>query len=98
MAGGTHGNDGIQRASEGSGARDIRADRHERTFDGLLWKQGLLRTVEALLYAAGFKNVSIEFNGNSASLVEGWSSGAGSLVVSALIRATKPVASDAAME
>jgi arsenite methyltransferase len=69
-----------------------------KAYAGCVSGAALVADVEALLYGAGFNNVSIEFNGNSASLVEGWSPGAGSLVVSALIRATKPPASAAAME
>jgi arsenite methyltransferase len=68
-----------------------------KAYAGCVSGAALVADVEALLGAAGFKDVSIEFNGNSASLVEGWSPGAGSLVVSALIRATKPLVSDAAM-
>ena len=61
-----------------------------KAYAGCVSGAALLEDVEAMLAAAGFRDVSIEFNGNSASLVEGWSPGAGSLVVSALIRATKP--------
>jgi hypothetical protein len=45
-----------------------------------------------MLAEAGFRNVHVELKGNSASLVEGWSPGAETLVGSALIRATKPLA------
>jgi arsenite methyltransferase len=51
--------------------------------------------IEAMLAEAGFRNVLVELNDNSASLVEGWSPDAGTLVASALIRATKPVAEGA---
>jgi hypothetical protein len=43
-----------------------------------------------MLAEAGFGDVHVELKGNSASLVEGWSPGAETLVASALIRATKP--------
>lgn len=56
----------------------------------------LVADVEALLVVAGFRDVGVEIKSNSASLVEGWSAGAGFLVASALIRATKPLTSDAA--
>jgi hypothetical protein len=52
--------------------------------------------VEALLVAAGFRDVRVELKSNSASLVEEWSAGAASLVASALIRATKPLTRDTA--
>jgi SAM-dependent methyltransferase len=48
--------------------------------------------IEVMLAEAGFRNVHVELKSNSASLVEGWSPGAETLVASALIRATKPVA------
>lgn len=66
-----------------------------KAYAGCVSGAALVADVEALLGAAGFDDVSIEFNSNSASLVEGWSPGAGSLVVSALIRATKPKANAA---
>ena len=61
-----------------------------KAYAGCVSGAALVEDVEALLAAAGFQDVGIEINGNSASLVEGWSPGAGSLVGSALIRATKP--------
>lgn len=67
-----------------------------KAYAGCVSGAALVADVEALLGAAGFTGVSIDFNGQSASLVEGWSPGAGSLVASALIRATKPLVSDAA--
>ncbi len=74
------------------------AIRHDlKAYAGCVSGAALLEDVEALLRAAGFEDVGIEINSNSASLVEGWSPGAGSLVVSALIRGRKPLASDAAM-
>ena len=48
--------------------------------------------IEKMLAEAGFRDVHVELKNNSASLVEGWSPGAETLVASALIRATKPVA------
>jgi SAM-dependent methyltransferase len=60
-------------------------------YAGCVSGAALVADVEALLAAAGFGDVRIELKGNSASLVEGWSPGAGSLVASALIRATKPL-------
>ena len=65
-------------------------------YAGCVSGAALVADVEALLAAAGFGDVRIELKANSASLVEGWSPGAGSLVASALIRATKPLTSDAA--
>ena len=67
-----------------------------KAYAGCVSGAALLEDVEALLRAAGFQDVGIEINSNSASLVEGWSPGAGSLVVSALIRGRKPLASDGA--
>ena len=46
--------------------------------------------VEAMLAGAGFADIRVELKSNSASLVEGWSPGAETLVASALIRAGKP--------
>jgi arsenite methyltransferase len=60
-------------------------------YAGCVSGAALVGDVEALLAAAGFGDVRIELKSNSASLVEGWSLGAGSLVASALIRATKPL-------
>jgi SAM-dependent methyltransferase len=48
--------------------------------------------IEAMLAEAGFYDVHVELKSNSASLVEGWSPSAETLVASALIRAIKPVA------
>ena len=47
--------------------------------------------IELMLAEAGFRDVQVELKSNSASLVEGWSPGAETLVASALIRATKPL-------
>jgi SAM-dependent methyltransferase len=68
---------------------DIRNDL--KAYAGCVSGAALVEDVEALLHEAGFESVGIEINSNSASLVEGWSPGAGSLVVSALIRGTKPL-------
>ena len=65
-------------------------------YAGCVSGAALVADVEALLAAAGFGDVRIELKSNSASLVEGWSAGAGSLVASALIRATKPLTNDTA--
>ena len=45
--------------------------------------------IELMLAEAGFRDVHVELKSNSASLVEGWSPGAETLVASALIRAIK---------
>jgi SAM-dependent methyltransferase len=45
--------------------------------------------IEAMLATAGFRDVQVQLKSDSASLVEGWSRGAETLVASALIRATK---------
>jgi SAM-dependent methyltransferase len=50
--------------------------------------------IEAMLAETGFRDVHVELKSNSASLVEGWSPGAETLVASALIRARKPKATD----
>jgi len=47
--------------------------------------------IEVMLAEAGFRDVHVELKTNSASLVEGWSPGAETLVASAFIRATKPL-------
>ena len=60
-------------------------------YAGCVSGAALVADVEALLVEAGFGQVRIELKDNSASLVEAWSPGAGSLVGSALIRATKPL-------
>jgi arsenite methyltransferase len=64
-------------------------------YAGCVSGAALVADVEALLRAAGFRNVQVELKGNSAALVEGWSPGAETLVASALIRATKPLTNDA---
>ena len=46
--------------------------------------------IEVMLAAAGFRDIHVELKSNSASLVEGWSPDAGTLVAAALIRAAKP--------
>jgi SAM-dependent methyltransferase len=60
-------------------------------YAGCVSGAALVADVEALLVEAGFGQVRIELKDNSASLVEAWSPGAGSLVASALVRATKPL-------
>ena len=60
-------------------------------YAGCVSGAALVGDVEGLLVAAGFGDVRIELKSNSASLVEGWSPGAGSPVASAVIRATKPL-------
>jgi len=65
-------------------------------YAGCVSGAALVADIEALLVAAGFADVRLELKGNSAALVEGWSPGAASLVASALIRATKPLTSEAA--
>ena len=65
-------------------------------YAGCVSGAALVPDIEALLVAAGFADVRIELKGNRAALVEGWSPGAASLVASALIRATKPLANEAA--
>jgi arsenite methyltransferase len=65
-------------------------------YAGCVSGAALVDDVEALLVAAGFRDVRVELKSNSASLVEEWSAGAASLVASALIRATKPLTRDTA--
>lgn len=67
---------------------DIRHDL--KAYAGCVSGAALVEDVEALLRDAGFEDVGIDINSNSASLIEGWSPGAGSLVASALIRGRKP--------
>jgi SAM-dependent methyltransferase len=62
-------------------------------YAGCVSGAALVPEVEAMLAAAGFADVRVELKSNSASLVEGWSPGAETLVASALIRARKPAES-----
>jgi SAM-dependent methyltransferase len=62
-------------------------------YAGCVSGAALVPEVEAMLDAAGFADVCVELKSNSASLVEGWSPGAETLVASALIRASKPATS-----
>jgi SAM-dependent methyltransferase len=62
-------------------------------YAGCVSGAALVPEVEAMLAAAGFADVRVELKNNSASLVEGWSPGAETLVASALIRARKPTTS-----
>lgn len=59
-------------------------------YAGCVSGAALVADVERMLGAAGFENIRVELTSNSASLVEGCSPGAETLVASALIRATKP--------
>jgi ubiquinone/menaquinone biosynthesis C-methylase UbiE len=61
-------------------------------YAGCVSGAALVPQVEGMLAAAGF-DVRVDLKGNSASLVEGWSPGAETLVASALIRARKPATS-----
>jgi arsenite methyltransferase len=63
-------------------------------YAGCVSGAALAADVEALLVSTGFTDVRLDLKGDSASLVEGWSPGAGTLVASALIRAAKPLTSD----
>jgi SAM-dependent methyltransferase len=65
-----------------------------QAYAGCVSGAALVPEVEATLAAAGFADIRVELQGNSASIVEGWSPGAETLVASALIRATKPRAAD----
>ena len=65
-------------------------------YAGCVSGAALVADVEALLGAAGFRDVRVDLKSNSASIVEAWTPGAASLVASALIRATKPSSGDAA--
>jgi SAM-dependent methyltransferase len=62
-------------------------------YAGCVSGAALVPEVEAMLTSAGFADVRVELKSNSASLVEGWSPGAETLVASALIRARKPAES-----
>ena len=59
-------------------------------YAGCVSGAALVPEVESMLAAAGFTDIRVELKSNSASLVEGWSPGAETLVASALIRAKKP--------
>jgi SAM-dependent methyltransferase len=74
--------------------RDIPADvRNDlQAYAGCVSGAALVPEVEAMLAGAGFADIRVELKGHSASLVEGWSPGAETLVASALIRARKPAA------
>ena len=63
-------------------------------YAGCVSGAALVSEVEAMLAAAGFAGIRVELKSNSASFIEGWSPGVGTLVASALIRATKPRAID----
>jgi SAM-dependent methyltransferase len=68
--------------------QDVRNDLN--AYAGCVSGAALVPEVKAMLAAAGFSDIRVELKSNSASLVEGWSPGAETLVASALIRATKP--------
>jgi SAM-dependent methyltransferase len=68
--------------------QDLRNDLD--AYAGCVSGAALVSEVEAMLAAAGFAGIRLEVKSNSASLMEGWSPGAGTLAASALIRATKP--------
>jgi arsenite methyltransferase len=70
---------------------DVRNDL--QAYAGCVSGAALVPQVEAMLAEAGFADVRVELKSNSASLVEGWSPGAETLVASALIRARKPATS-----
>jgi SAM-dependent methyltransferase len=70
---------------------DVRNDL--QAYAGCVSGAALVPEVQALLAAAGFTDIEVELKSNSASLVEGWSPGAETLVASALIRARKPATS-----
>lgn len=61
-----------------------------KSYAGCVSGAALVPEIEAMLAAAGFREVHVQLNSEGASLVEGWSPGAETLVASALIRATKP--------
>ena len=61
-------------------------------YAGCVSGAALVADIEQMLGAAEFENARVELKSNSASLVEGWSPGAETLVASALIRATKSAA------
>ena len=75
--------------------RDIPSDvRNDlQAYAGCVSGAALAPEVEAMLAGAGFADIRVELKSNSASLVEGWSPGAETLVASALIRARKPATS-----
>ena len=75
--------------------RDIPSDvRNDlQAYAGCVSGAALVPEVEAMLAGAGFADIRVELKSNSASLVEGWSPGAETLVASALIRARKPATS-----
>ena len=64
------------------------------SYAGCVSGAALVSEVEAMLAAVGFADIRVELKSDSASLVEGWSAGAGTLIASALIRATKPPAAN----
>ena len=59
-------------------------------YAGCVSGAALVADVEGILRDAGFESVRVDLKSNSDALVQGWSPGAGTLVGSALIRATKP--------
>ena len=59
-------------------------------YAGCVSGAALVPAVEAMVAGAGFTDIRVQLKSNSASLVEGWSPGAETLVASALIRARKP--------
>jgi SAM-dependent methyltransferase len=59
-------------------------------YAGCVSGAAMVAEIEAMLAAAGFTDIRVELKSNSASLVEGWSPGAETLVASALLRARKP--------
>jgi arsenite methyltransferase len=75
--------------------RDIPSDvRNDlQAYAGCVSSAALVPEVEAMLAGAGFADIRVDLTSNSASLVEGWSPGAETLVASALIRAGKPATS-----
>jgi SAM-dependent methyltransferase len=75
--------------------RDIPSDARNdlQAYAGCVSGAALVPELEAMLAGAGFADIRVELKSKSASLVEGWSPGAETLVASALIRATKPATS-----
>jgi arsenite methyltransferase len=67
---------------------DVRNDLE--TYAGCVSGAAPVPEIEVMLAEAGFCEVHVELKSNSASLVEGWSPGAETLVAPALIRAIKP--------
>jgi SAM-dependent methyltransferase len=59
-------------------------------YAGCVSGAALVPDVERMLRGAGFEHVSVDLKSNSGSLAQGWAPGAGTLVASALIRASKP--------